>query len=198
MGVTARISRNWVIRMTIIIVAALAFAGWCIYDARVRYPRINAEIDRMQEAGALNADGNLSALPSETEAEYGPEDRKTREDILAQYVMAAICTVFAVLILGRVAAAYPRTLYADDTEFVTLKGDHVAYGSIVEIDKKKWDRKGIAVVHYTSESGREKAVIDDWIYKGGEDVLATIEEKQVFSAKAPRNPEFLQSGGCIP
>ncbi len=96
-------------------------------------------------------------------------------DIRTQFIMAGICFPIGLFILLRLAWVAPRRLTAEDEALLATNGLRIPYGDIVSIDKKKWDRKGIAVVVYDVGGKRGRTKIDDWIYKGGTAVLERVE-----------------------
>ncbi len=96
-------------------------------------------------------------------------------DLRTQLLMAAGCLPVGLIILVRLLRALPKTLAADDTTLYATNGRQIPFAAIRDIDKRKWDRKAIAVVHYELDGKRGKAVIDDWIFKDAGLVLERIE-----------------------
>lgn len=96
-------------------------------------------------------------------------------DLRTQLLMAAVCLPVGLIMLVRLIRALPRTLAADHATLHALDGRQIPFSAIIGIDKKKWDRKAIAVVHYRIDGRNGKAIIDDWIYKGAAEVLERVE-----------------------
>ena len=96
-------------------------------------------------------------------------------DIRTQFIMAAICLPIGLYLLYRLVRMAPRRLAADEDTLYCIEGPEIPFESITSIDKKKWDRKGIAWVHYEQDGKNGKALIDDWIFKGAAAVLERIE-----------------------
>lgn len=96
-------------------------------------------------------------------------------DLRTQFIMAAVCLPIGLGVLFRLIRALPRSISADDAVLHTLDGKDVPFSAITEIDKKKWDRKAIAIVHYEMGGEAGKALLDDWIYKGSAAILERIE-----------------------
>jgi len=96
-------------------------------------------------------------------------------DLRTQFLMAAICLPIGLGILARLIRALPRRLVSDGVTLQTVEGRQVPFSAITGIDKRKWNRKAIAVVHYSIDGKEATAKIDDWIFKGAADVLDQIE-----------------------
>jgi hypothetical protein len=195
MAASARMSRNWSWRMILIVTAFGAFALWCLYDARVGYPRFN---QRAAEHNRLLAVGPADEWPAQAaqrgwDARFRDEDRladgtiamKTEWDFGTQYVMLAGTVAIAALALLRLLRARRRTMHTDEQGFVTIEGDRVPYADITDIDLSLWQRKSIARVHFRRHGGKARTVIDDWIYHGGQEVLAEIQRHTGIGPTAP-------------
>jgi hypothetical protein len=76
-------------------------------------------------------------------------------------------------------------LIADEHEFIAANGARIPYADITDINKAKWDSKGIAVVHYKTPEGADAAAkIDDWVYRDGDLVLEQVEQMTGIGAIA--------------
>jgi len=155
MSVEARISPSWAGRWLLIAVSLLGFAGWYAYDAQTGYPRENQEAAARQEAPPYS-----------------------ERDIAVQWMIAGGCLVLSVVVLMRLAVHFGRRWSADETGLRGPRGLDLSYDRITAIDKTRWDRKGIAVVHYQTPSGEAGAVkLDAWVFRGADCVLAEVERQ---------------------
>ena len=203
MAVSAQLSRKWALRMGLVSAAFGAFAVWCVLDAKVGYPRFNqraAEYNRLLAAGqreqwrALAAEKRWSAAFKQTDyLPSGAVSLKTPWDTGTQYVMMAACLALVGTILFRLLRARRRTMAADDRGFVTVEGLRVPYADITDIDLSRWQRKSIARVHFRQGNRQRITDIDDWIYQGGEAVLAELQRRT--GLVAPTTPEADQQPG---
>jgi hypothetical protein len=198
MAATAQMSPNWAWRMVLVTTVFAGFALWCLYDALAGYPRFNR---RAAEYNRLLATGRADEWPA-VAAESGwsprfPEDDiqadgtiapKTDWDLGTQYVMLAGALAVAVPVLVRLLRARRRTMRADDEGFRTIEGSLVPYADITDIDLRQWQRKSIARVQFRHARGKAWTVIDDWIYRGGEDVLAEIQRRTGLGPAGPETP----------
>jgi len=71
---------------------------------------------------------------------------------------------------------------ADDTGFLTIEGSLVPYADITDIDLSRWQRKSIARVNFRRRGRPATTDIDDWIYKGGDLVLAEVQRRTGIKA----------------
>lgn len=192
MAISARMSSNWALRMGIVAVAFSAFAAWCVLDAKVGYPRFN---QRAVEYNRLLAAGQIEQWPAYAEgkgwsASFSTGDHlpngaisvKTAWDIGTQYVMMGGCLLVVTVVLYRLVRARGRTLQADDADFVTVEGLRVPYADIVGIDLRRWQSKSIARVRFRHGRGQRTTDIDDWIYRGGDAVLAELQRRTGLGA----------------
>ena len=70
-----------------------------------------------------------------------------------------------------------KVLRADGLSFTSPKGERVLFSSAHRIDKRKWDNKGLAYVHYRDEKEKERrAVIDDLKFDGADKILDRLLE----------------------
>ena len=128
-----------------IVLAMIAMGGWFLYDGYVGYPKEN------EAARAQN--------------QKEPHNEKS---IQLQRQLGYALPPIGLIMLG-------WFLYRSRGE-IRLSGDVVnvpghppiPLQSIQRIDKRKWDRKGIAVIEYAGENGAAgRFVLDDFIYERG-------------------------------
>ena len=72
-----------------------------------------------------------------------------------------------------------RWVEADEQGVRTSSGQQMDYASIKSIDKSRWQRKGIAMVHYESNGQAGRILLDDWKYdrEPTKRILEAIEER---------------------
>ena len=202
MAANASVSRQWVVRMVITSVLFIGFGLWCIYDGTVTYPRGNAAIKAFK---SLQQEDRMEEYPALAQQQGWPEDPshaelKSEWDIRTQFIMAAPCLLIGVASLVRILLSTGRTMATDESGFQTLKGRRVPYDRIRRIDKKKWDRKGIADVFYEPDSGNdlERTRVDAWIFAGGEEILKDIEENAQAEIVGGTPEKSLEDGATQP
>ncbi len=141
----------------------LVMGGWFLYDGFVRYPQQNHDYDIIIKTGQV---------PS--------YQKHTNMDIALQKLLGV-----ALPILGGGLLAW--WLYRSRGSF-TLSGtslrlpssETVNLDQIRKVDKRLWDRKGIAVIEYESAGSKEPRtfVLDDFVYEAQpvRDILKAIED----------------------
>ncbi len=184
----ARISPTWSKQKLLLGIFFIAFGAWFMRDAIVGYPRSN---ERWEAHNKLAQANRESDWPAEAQR-HGwtvtpPEKRYERSDIVMQYVMGGLLGAIGGLVLLYWATQKGRILRTDDEAVYTAAGTRVPFPAITDIDKRKWETKGIARVRYTIDGRLGRFVIDD--YKFDTDptrrILDEIEEKTGRKAAAP-------------
>jgi hypothetical protein len=197
MAAKASVSRQWVVRMVFTSTLFIGFGLWCIYDGTVTYPRTNAAVKKFK---SLQEEGRQDEYPQLAAQKGWPEDPSHAEiksdwDIRTQFIMAAPCILISGLSLVRVLFSAGRSMATDESGFQTVKGQLVPYDRIRRIDKRKWDRKGIADVFYETDSGNdlERTRVDAWIFAGGEEILKDVEAnaQAEIVGQAPTSPPMI-------
>ncbi len=105
-----------------------------------------------------SAEKQLDNSPPEHPFDAG----KIRDQITVFYICLAL-TLATIFVLIRTLA---RTIRADDTALTTAKGLRVPYTDMKTLDLRRWDTKGLALVHYDGSSGSGSSRIDGLTYGG--------------------------------
>lgn len=101
---------------------------------------------------------------------------KSEWDIKTQFLMAAATFTIAAFTLIRLVMVATRKISADD-EAVIVSNRRIPFSAVTKIDKRKWYRKSIAVVHFNSDGKAGKFKLDDWVFDGHCNILSEIETK---------------------
>ena len=178
MAVEARMNPTWRNKWLLLAGFLVFFAAWSVYDALVAYPAHNQRVAKFQE---LKETSRLSEWPeharSQGWSDEDPGEPMSEGSIQTQWVQMGICLALAAMVLGRVIYVGRTRLAADDQGLVGPSGERVPYDQIREIDKTRWDSKGIAVVHYGGDGARRKLKLDDWVYRDADVVLGEVEKR---------------------
>lgn len=196
MQLTAKISREWRDRMIIVLLMLLGSSAWFFYDGAVAYPKYNikadayTEIQRVYQADEALLKEKWKALAIENH--WDPEDvPKKRKDEKQQFQWGTGLFIISIIFLLWMLREMHRVILADDEKFVGISRAippfnslrEIRFDSVFGVDKRRWDKKGIAVVFYKNAAGsRASAIIDEYKYAGSEKILecceAVIEEKK--------------------
>lgn len=172
MTIRANISRNYLLRLGLVGLFCLAGSMWFLYDGLVTYPnqRIRAEEfqkfeeenQEMDELDRLNKWNEIAA--SKGWPTGNPGEPKKDHDINEQFFYAGAAGLAALGFLSRLGYMFHRWVECDDTTLRDKAGHETSYANITELNKKKWQSKGIAFVHYKAGGEAERIRLDDFYF----------------------------------
>ena len=164
MAVTARISKAYRIRLGVMAALLLAFSGWFFYDGAIGYPEQQRVHELWLDLRENDPDWRTewNRLMNEHDYPANP-DGKSDLDIFVQYLLGTLTGALGLLFLVGFARTFGRWLAIDDDALTANGGHRAPFDRIESIDTERWDRKGIAIVHYRNEAGQHKRItLDDW------------------------------------
>jgi hypothetical protein len=127
-----------------------------------------------QAAEAWDTEANSRQWPHEY-----PGEPKNKYAIDQQFYMAAGIVPFGLLFLFQWIRKRGRWVEGDDEGLRNSSGTLFSYGQIAEIDKKRWDKKGIAKVRYEQDGAQKTFVLDDcnYDYQPVRELVRLVESK---------------------
>lgn len=176
MTIRAEAEDRFLLKYLIISLIAIAFGFWATYDGFVKYP---GKLPRAKAWQEIQAKTDLS--DAEKDAEYKeraeqnnwPSKRpsadesvkKIEDTIIWQYIFMALGFGVGVpLLVWYLRSKGTWIALENESTIVSSWGQQVEFKQIEKFDKKKWDKKGIGVVHY-NDGGLKTFVIDDLKYQ---------------------------------
>jgi len=199
--ITCSITPWYTKRMSLMTTMFVGFGLYFFYDGAIGYPKKNkiykaheefvAIQDQKQaflDEGGTNIEWakvvEENGHPPQTEwidyaavngwPEEPPEKLYSTTD---QFFFGTLCVVIGLAVLGTMLMNRKRVLRADDSSFYTPKGLRIHFASAFRVDKRKWDNKGLAYVHYRDENEKERrATIDDLKFGGAVQILERLLE----------------------
>ena len=165
MAITARISSGYKKKLLFTGLFLSAFGLWAVYDVFIKYP---PQYERWQSYVQFREDGNLEAWPAHATSLGWPEEEPTVREKGHFYYNYAFMLLLPIGLIyaGSSLAASKRWIKADDDGLSTHKGQQVPFAAITEMNEKRWDDKGIAVVFYNNPQGiRQRLVLDEFNYE---------------------------------
>lgn len=186
MSVRANISKGYIWRPGVIGAMALLFSGWFGYDGMVAYP-LALEIqeaynqvvsdnpgDPLEQARIWADHAKTQGWPTGV-----PKSKIEKNDPFTQRVIAGITAPVGIYFLATFFLTRSRWVEADEQGLRTSSGLQTDYASVISIDKSRWQRKGIAVVHYDSGGQSGRVLLDDWKFdrESTKRILEAIEER---------------------
>lgn len=199
MPVQAHISPGYRWRLGIIGLACLGFSAYCFYDGYIHYPylrQIGLERDALIEKYPVEnelreAEWNKIATEKGYPLEMPTEATKRQMDIYTQYIMLAITLPIGLIFTIGFIRAGGRWVEMSDSGFKTSWGQSTTFDAIKQINKERWDTKGIAIVKYVEDGGIERAlVLDDWKFNREattqmvDEITKRLTPEQVIGGKA--------------
>jgi hypothetical protein len=178
MDITTRVSKEWKKRQIIIASLLAALGGWFYYDGAIDYPRKNVRYDQFT---AWEAEGKTAEQTEALARERGwpakkPEKRYSDSYLVGQFVMGHASVAGALAAAVWLALAFRRSPSADAEAAYGANGTRVPFAAIREIDRRKWENKGIAYALYEIGGRRGRLTLDDYKYQGAEAIIRRAEE----------------------
>jgi len=156
-------------RLVIICIGALAFSGWFLYDGSISYP---AQIELYKEYLDITSDVKEKDKPA-TWARHAQEQgyaevveprERGDHDVSTQFIYAGVTGVIGLFCLVQLLRWGSRYVAADESGLTSSGNVSVPWDAVKTIDASRWQRKGIAKIHYDTGNGEQVLLIDDWKY----------------------------------
>lgn len=173
MTIRANVARGYLMRLGLVGLFCAAGGAWFLYDGMVTYPnqKIRAEKfkefteehDDLDELDQLNKWNEEVAIPNGWPTGNPGEPFKDY-DINEQFYYAGAAALAALGFLSRFAYMLGRWIEADETHLRDKSGRETTYADITELNKKRWQNKGIAFANFKTPNGTGKIRIDDFYF----------------------------------
>jgi hypothetical protein len=178
MTLRAEISRGYLMRLGL--VGLFCFLGglYFFYDGMVGYPAKRAagldfqkfmednpdmeELERFEEWKKRAVE---KGWPPENPLKADTNKPVSLIDINEQFYYGGGACLIGLGFLSRFAYMFHRWIECDDTSLRDKAGHETTYANITELNKKKWQNKGIAFVKYKSEKGPQQIRLDDFYFE---------------------------------
>lgn len=190
MNVYARISKEWRRRMLFMFFMIFGFGAWFLADGYIYWPKEDARYDdfskiadEMIESG--DAEDEESAEVRIAWKRYAEEvgyiekipkertDSAIREQRIIGWSMITISLIFGIWI----AWNHTRSVKAEGDMVIGASGEKVNLNDIIEVDRKKWKKKGIAYGIYEVDGKRKRLTLDDHKFAGCEAIILEAERR---------------------
>jgi hypothetical protein len=170
MAVRSINDKRYTLRFLLMGAAICGFSLWSLYDGYIKYPREQERglaFDKLSEEGRQNdwdefaaAKGWSASPPPEPKSE---EDFRT--SVGMQYAMAILTAVIGLPMLLLALKSYGNWVESTDTGITSSWGESFNFDQVLQVDKKKWPKKGIAKVTYQDGNRKHRFVFDDFKYE---------------------------------
>lgn len=195
MVIRAEVDNRFLLKYLIIGLIGIAFGFWAIYDRYVKYPAMlpRAEAwERILADESLTDDQRTKEYKELAEANGWPLKRPTADESVKK-IKDLFVWQYIFMGLG-FGAGIPLVAWylknkgswielRDENQIVSSWGQQLSFDQIQRFDKKKWEKKGIGVVHY-DDHGSQKFIIDDLKFaRKATDQIVRIMEEKIGNAK---------------
>lgn len=192
MTIRSKISGRHLIRLTIVGLFCVGFGLYCLYDGMIGYPAQRERALKFQELEDLGQLEEWPRIAAENGWKpYDPGEPKTEAEITGQFFMMGICAIAAAAVFFNVLRSLGRWVELDDVGLKSSRGQVVKFEQVEKIDKKKWDNKGIAKVHYQGQGRPQVFTLDDFIFERPttDEILRELELRVGFDKIVNGKPE---------
>lgn len=166
--VVAGPGKGYRIKFAIFALVMIAMGAWFGYDGYIGWPAQNDQLRalKVQRAEAINRNEQVRSaelLAQMKEINNGEE--RTNKDLLIQKILAFSLPPLG-LILAIRAFRNSRGEYRLENDVLTVPGHPpVPLVNVTEIDRRLWDRKGIAYINYDLGDGKQGTIrLDDYFH----------------------------------
>ncbi len=181
--IRAEVDLSFFRRFLWIAIGCVLGTAWCLLDAWVTYPRklviaesyesfpqTDAGLEQWQAVSEKN--GWLAEPPEKTASEL-------RALILNQYILMTGCIVVGIIMFLKWLLPRGSWIEGNKEEIRNSRGQNYSLDSLVGIDRRRWEQKGIAVLHFLDGNKTQKFVLDDFKYNREAigDILKLAEER---------------------
>ena len=177
MTLRATTETKFLLKYLLIGLGCLAFFLWSTYDAFIGYPSM---LPRAQAWEKLMEDPSLDETERqarwEAMSEEGgwsskrPKEKETlasvQQTIIYNYAFMAIGIAIAGPCIGWYLTNRGTWIESTDDGLRNSAGQFFTIDQVQQIDKRRWDKKGIAVVHFRDDQQKDQTfIIDDLKYQ---------------------------------
>jgi hypothetical protein len=201
MQVHARISKEWRRRMFFMALMINGSALWFLYDGYIAWPSEEARHQQLLQVIGHPADAeeriDIEKLSKDPEAvraweKYAkanelPEKlpkHRSAGDMSGQRSIGGFLLLIGLSFIGWVALQHRKSVRADGDIITGPGGEKVDLNTIVEMDRRKWVKKGIAYAIYEVDGRKRRLCLDDHKFIGCEEIILEAEKR--IAAKNPK------------
>jgi hypothetical protein len=190
MKVHARISKEWRRRMTFMAIMLNGSALWFLYDGLIAWP---SEQKRYEQLVTITADIVPEGTkltdkdPAVTRAwsDYATKNdlpaklpkHRSPGDLSGQRSIGGVFLFIGLSFVGWVLLQHRKSVRVEGDVITGAGGETVHLDSIVEMDRRKWENKGIAYAIYEKDGKRRRLCLDDHKFIGCEAIILEAERR---------------------
>lgn len=190
MKVDARISKEWLKRMGLLMLFLVGGAAWFFYDGYVGYPKAGERyqnfmrmVETMKDKGEAQTsdDESVRLAWAERARANGWKVEKPKEitdaQIREQKVIGVALAVSAIALAGWALMSMRQSIKCDGVTVTGANGKSIHLDEIHALDKRKWERKGIAYALYSTAGKERRLTLDDYKFAGAAEIIDEVERR---------------------
>lgn len=180
MKIRAESNNGFLQRFLLIAIVCMGFGLYCLYDGFIAYPKelarsigyyVYHDFDDQEEPEFLADDMDMDfeakweLLAAENNWSIDkPKKRPAviQSDIIWQYGMAIVAFLVGMPVLYNYLNSRNSWIESDGEQVATSWGQTMNFDQVQQIDKRKWEKKGIAKIAYTNDGQNRTLLIDDF------------------------------------
>ncbi len=208
MSIRANSNSKFLRRFLLIAAVCIGYVLWGGYDALVTGPK------KMKMAKAhwmeANEEGQTGWVKRHAE-DSGEWTQVAKENnwpigapktpasvqgyIYFNYALVAVCLLAGSIAIFKFTKVNNTWVEAEDGRLKTSWNEEFAFSDILTINKRRWERKGIAVITYSTPNGESQFFLDDFKYvrKETDEILFLMEQQltddQILEGSRELSPE---------
>ncbi|MFT5905821.1 MAG: hypothetical protein ACI9E1_001425 [Cryomorphaceae bacterium] len=136
------------------------------YDYSAKWPQeiING-YEALKKGEQKDMYGLWSKYTSRTGLPIEPNDKIYDEDTIKnQFITCGVCVALLLVSAFLCLRVMSRSMKVTGSGYSPAGGAEIPFTSMRKIDKRKWDSKGLAVIHYEEDGETKKAKVDGMVY----------------------------------
>lgn len=175
MNIIAKAHQGYLLKYLIIGIAALAYGMWNLYDAVLVYPNYRPLAQAYESLqGPLDENGKSAMPDGELQSRWQAlaEENNWPQNVpklnseldfltLSNYFIGSIFTVIGSACLLIALLTLGKKVTLDQDVLTDQKGRSINIAHITEIDKKRWEKKGLVTLTAVDDGHTTKVVLDD-------------------------------------
>lgn len=199
MQTKAAISPGYMARLLVVALITLIGGFWFSYDGFIGYPHqqlVARAYMQFQDEGRVD---QWPAYAREKGWTVSPESPKTDSDIWLQRLLGMLALPVGLIFGAATLRSLGRYVACDEEGLITPRYPKVPFTAIKELDKSRWQKKGIVVVHFELDGKAGRIVLDDWKMntEKTEQVLRSIEQQTGLGATGEQPAEHADGDAVI-
>ena len=163
--IVARAGKSYRWRRYVMVLLLIGGGLWFLYDGYIGWPKYNeklAEVEKRRDEAELKDPQQYQALSQQISRMHA---KYSDASLFLQKLLGYSLPPIGILFLIRMLHVSRGEVRLKD-EVITAPGHPpVPFTSILELDKRQWDRKGIAYVKYNADGRTGTLVLDDFVYE---------------------------------